>query len=91
VGKAVSHVSGGKKRRAVLITAKAEADLVEIRVDDAQSDGDESAGWRYADHVTGKKFSRESIRAMTLDEKELADFGFYVLSRLSAFIDRGES
>ena len=78
-------------RRALLVRAAVEGDEVRITIDDAVNPPGSGDAWVMADHVSSKLLSQASLSTMTFEEKELADLAFFVLSRLSAFVDRGET
>ena len=70
--------------RAVLISLEDEGGEIRLRLDDLIS---KEAGeiWQYHSPYTNKLYPRGAIEQIGLSEKELADFGFYVLARLNAF------
>lgn len=47
--------------------------------------------WTQRDHVTHKKLSFEDFREMRLNDSELADLAGYIIARLNAYIEVGES
>lgn len=77
-------------KRGILISAEALGGEVKITVDDVTLNSSVSTAWNVADHVTKKAFPASTLSSMNFDEKELADFAFLLLSRLSAFADRQE-
>ncbi len=79
-----------KERRGLLVSAAVVGGTVRVTIDDVISKHDEPNIWTPADHVTSKEISRDSLSTMTFDEKEMADFAFFLLARLSAFADRNE-
>ena len=76
-------------RRGILITAETADGKLRISIDDVATE-DRGRTWTVADHVTEKELPPDSLDSMTLDEKELADFAYFVLARLSAFAARNE-
>ncbi len=72
------------ERRAVLVSLDQSEGTVRLRLDDVVADG--SAGrWRQDVHVTHKSYERKVIENIELSDKELAEFGYYILARLNAF------
>lgn len=80
----------GKPKRAILVSTVPGEHSIRVSLDDVVSEAQVPRGWSQREHITSKEFSRESLKKMEFDDKELADFGHYILARLSAFIDRGE-
>lgn len=82
--------TNGKARRAVLVSAVPGTNTVRICLDDVVSEFQAPKSWFQREHVTNKEISLSSFENGQFDDKELADFGFFILARLSAFMDRGE-
>lgn len=78
------------KRRAVLISLHKDDGEFRISLDDAEGQSQTETDWIKKEHITHKSFPEKTFSNMDFDEKELADFGYYVLARLSAFIEQGE-
>jgi len=73
-------------KRAVLVSVEVASDGSTISLDDVVQSNEE-ATWTKADHVTHKTVGRDFTN---LPDSELADFGHYILARLSAFQSRDE-
>jgi len=86
----MSQQRDSKPKRAILVSTITGERAIRVSLDDVVSDTQTPRGWSQREHITSKEFSRESLRKMEFDDKELADFGHYILARLSAFLDRGE-
>jgi len=80
-----------ESRRAVLVSVEKAGEQLRIRLDDVVCDVGSPGNWVQKDHVTNKLVAGNAFKDMAFDEKELADFGHYVLARLSAFIARNEN
>ena len=80
-----------KNKRGVLISLVQYPDGLRLSLDDAELQGGVPAIWRQSDHFTSKPLSEETLQKLEFDEKELADFGYHILSRLYAFNSLGES
>ncbi len=73
-------------RRALLVSVtKSDDESVRIGLDDVLRSDVEGMAWKLDCHVTSKVYDENAFDDQTLDEKELADFGHYILSRLRAF------
>lgn len=72
-------------RRAVLVTLAEDGDRFRINLDDAECREPSSKIWERMVHITNKSFSVEMFENLLFDEKELADFGYYIMARLHAF------
>lgn len=78
-------------RRALLVSVtETEDDSVQISMDDLLRSDVEGTTWKLVCHVTSKVYDENVFDKQSLDEKELADFGYYILSRLCAFKKCGE-
>lgn len=82
--------SKDKVRRAVLVSVIDGGEFIEISMDDVTKDVGTDKRWTQREHITRKKLSRASLENVKLSETELADIGHYLLSRLSAFLQRKE-
>ena len=76
------------KRRGLLIRAsKTEGGKVRVSLDDvvelAKTQGPEC--WTQEIHVTAKEYDPQHFESLKLDEKELADIGYYVLARVKTY------
>jgi hypothetical protein len=83
--------SENRSRRAVLISITKSDQGHRISIDDAVSDDGLAKTWAQREHVTNKLMTTEAFEKMEFDEKELADFGHYILARLNAFLKRNEN
>jgi hypothetical protein len=78
-------------RRALLVSVtKTDDESMRISMDDVLRSDVEGTTWKLDCHVTSKVYDENAFDDQTLDEKELADFGYYILSRLCAFKKRDE-
>ncbi|MET7143449.1 hypothetical protein M3S04_17555 [Xanthomonas sp. PPL139] len=80
-----------KKRRALLISIFDNDDSLRVDLDDVVSDGTFGEIWKKKEHVTNKDISVGEFDSLSFDEKELADFGYFVMARLYAYRSRGEN
>jgi len=80
-----------KSRRAVLVSVEKDGEGLRIRLDDVVCDDGSGNNWVQKDHVTNKSVAGDAFQKMEFDDKELADFGHYILARLGAFIKRNEN
>lgn len=77
-------------KRAVLVSFYRDDKGTHLRLDDVvQKDGQPKL-WEQDVYVTSKPITDEQLDKLDFGEKELADFGHYVLARLRAFLKRGE-
>ena len=73
-------------RRAVLVSVELTQDGSKISLDDAV-ETDLAGEWKQAEHFTHKDVTGDFLN---LSDAELADFGYHILARLSAFKLAGE-
>ncbi|HXM28286.1 MAG TPA: hypothetical protein VN957_19845 [Chthoniobacterales bacterium] len=78
-----------KPRRAVLVSVEKESGGLRIRLDDVMREFAVDT-WVQKDHFTNKLVPEDAFERMAFDDKELADFGYSILARLSAFVKRNE-
>lgn len=83
-------MSRPKNKRAVLVSLVTHKGELRLSLDDVESQGGSPAAWKQRDHYTSKPISEAELEELTLDDKELADFGYYILARLHAFKKSGE-
>jgi len=77
---------GKPQQRGVLVrTTETKDGRIRISLDDLVNSDDKGAIWKYDVHVTAKDFKASEFESLELPEKELADFGYYVLARLRAY------
>lgn len=79
-----------KNRRGILVTLNRQDGGLRIDLDDVANDQSSPRNWLQKEHVTNKCFPVDAFESMEFDEKELANLGYYVLARLSAFLARNE-
>jgi len=73
-----------KPQRALMVRAsKSESGKVRVSLDDALQSGKDE--WKFDVHVTSNEFDLEDFGSLELDEKVLADFGYYILARLKSY------
>ncbi len=75
----------------MLVSVKREGEAFRISLDDAIREVESDRSWIQSEHVTNKPFAVDAFEKMEFDEKELANFGYYILARLSAFVKRSEN
>ena len=76
-------------RRAVIISLSEDGSNFRLSLDDATSSDGKT--WALSEHYTHKQLAKTAIEKVEFSEKELADFGHAILSRIHAFQVRGES
>ena len=78
--------------RGVLVSAQ-EVDGAAIRIalDDLTLANEKAGSWDASCFVTSKDYDITQFEQLDFNEKELADFGYYILCRLYAFRKRGET
>ncbi len=71
---------------------KLEDGAVRLMLDDIIkiSDNDGNATWKSDCYITAKDYDAETFKNLAFTEKELADFGYYILSRLYAYYETNE-
>ena len=62
-----------------------------ISLDDVEQRVGDRRVWQQREHFTHKILEKKTFDPMAFDDKELADFGYYILARLSAFQELGEA
>jgi hypothetical protein len=80
-----------KPRRAVLVTISVVGESLTLSLDDAAQSATSHDTWSQKDHVTHKEFRLKEFTDMKFDEAELADLAGYIVARLNAYIELGES
>jgi hypothetical protein len=79
-----------KNKRSLLVKASVKSDnLINITLTDA-IEGQADNAWREDCIVSTKDYDESNFDNMDFDEKELADFGYFILSRIYAFKKQGE-
>lgn len=80
-----------RPQRGVLICADiSDENTVNVTIDDIVNKGGDTLVWEQDVFVTSKDYSQDCFDKMNFDEKNLADFGYYILSRLYAFKKNGD-
>jgi hypothetical protein len=74
-----------------MVSLLEEPEGVRICLDDVACQNIENKIWIQKEHITNKLSSKESFDELSFEDKELAEFGFYILARLHALRSRGES
>ncbi|WP_131721586.1 hypothetical protein [Xanthomonas sp. NCPPB 1128] len=80
-----------KSRRALLISIIDNNGSLRVDLDDVVNNGGPDEVWKKKEHVTNKDISADDFDGLSFDEKELADFGYFVMARLYAYRSRGEN
>jgi hypothetical protein len=78
----------GKKRAVMVNAEKNQAGDICIRLDDLVSKG--ACEWRQDVIFTSKDFDLDTFENLAFEEKEMADFGYAIMTRLFAFYKQGE-
>jgi hypothetical protein len=78
-----------KSKRAVLVSLEKDDSGIRIRLDDVET-GFAVGTWLQREHFTNKLVPDDAFETMAFDDKQLADFGYSILARLSAFVKRNE-
>lgn len=73
-------------RRAVLVYFKEYEDGTKLTLDDVVLQPGQQDIWKKDVLYTFKAMSKGELEKLEFSDKELADFGFHVLARLSAFL-----
>lgn len=80
-----------KPVRGVLVSLTAEKEGLRLNLHDVVRNGADPSLWKKADLITFKEIEEREIVDLEFDEKELADFGYYILCRIHAFNSLGEA
>ena len=86
----MSTKSKRPKRGLLVCAAKSDEGSMRITLDDVVKKSGDASGWDIDCFVTSKDYDEKRFDELDFDEKELADFGYYILSRLYAFKKRGD-
>lgn len=78
------------KRGLLVCASKSDDGSMRITMDDVVRKDDDASHWDMDCFVTSKDYDEKLFDELNFDEKELADFGYYIFSRLYAFKQRGE-
>lgn len=60
-------------------------------IDDVVCNLSSKGSWTQKEHVTNKLVAGDAFQKMEFSDRELADFGHYILTRFGAFIKRHEN
>lgn len=60
-------------------------------MDDLEEFPGQPRSWQQREPITLKEIDEKRFDRMEFDEKDLADFGYYILARLHAFRSMGEA
>jgi hypothetical protein len=80
-----------KSKRGVLVTVDRRGEAITLFLDDVEQSSADRKHWTQRDHVTHKKLDFKEFEAMKVSDSELADLAGYILARLNAYIEVGES
>lgn len=86
----MSRKANRPKRGLVVCAAKSEDGTIRITLDDVVRKNDDASLWGVDCFVTSKDYDEKCFDELSFDDKELADFGYYILSRLYSFKQRGD-
>ena len=79
-----------RAKRGVLVSVQhADDNTVRITLDDLVK-GEKANTWAFDSLVTFKDYEKKNFESLTFTDKELADFGYYIIARLYAYYKRGE-
>lgn len=78
-------------KRGVLVRLTLQDARLFLNLDDVEELQPPSKTWRQREPFTLKEIDEAKLDRLEFEEKELADFGYYVLARLHAFRSRGEA
>ncbi len=56
---------------------------VQLTLDDLVKEKEDGSKWSLDVFVTSKDYDKKELKDLNFDEKELADFGYYILNRLA--------
>lgn len=80
-----------KQKRAVIVSLEQTRDgKFKLNLDDLIQSNTDVNKWSKDVHITFKEYEHETFEELEFDEKELADFGYYIIARLHAFFKQGE-
>lgn len=72
-----------------MVSVSDEDGKLRLRLDDVVQLADTKDQWKYDVHYTSKLYPGD-LKELKFSEKELADFGYHIMARLSAFNKRNE-
>lgn len=79
-----------KDRRAVLVELEKRNGVLQVRLHDVIQQDEKGMYWVKSGLITEKDYESRIFEEMAFEEKELADFGHYIMARLMAFWKRGK-
>lgn len=80
-----------RSKRGVLVCVnKMRNGNIQLTLDDVRRGEPDASTWTLDVFITAKDLSEEQFKELKFDEKELSDFGYYILSRLHAFYEENE-
>ena len=81
----------GKARRALLVSITNADGVLRVDLDDVVCGDGSGHAWEKNVHVTNKSISIENFERLSFEEKDLADFGYFIMARLHAYRSRDEN
>lgn len=85
------HYKRARPKRGVLVCIDTVDDgNLRITLDDIKRETDDGSKWSLDVFITSKDYNENIFKDLKFDEKELADFGYYIIARLHAFYERNE-
>jgi hypothetical protein len=80
-----------KQKRAVIVgLEKNDGGNLRITLDDLIQQDSGSSKWIKDDFITFKEYDVQTFEELDFNDKDLADFGYMIISRLFAFYKQGE-
>ncbi len=81
-----------KQKRAVIVgLEKTSENKLKITLDDLVQSSREPKTWIKDVFITSKEYDMGTFKELDISDKELADFGYYILARIHAFYTQGET
>lgn len=80
-----------KSKRGVLVRLTASDVGMFVTLDDVEQQLPLQKNWLQRELITTKEIDEVQFDRLEFDEKELANFGYYIMARLHAFKSMGES
>lgn len=77
-------------KRGILVSFDAKGGETHLCLDDLLCSDANRSTWKRDVSYTSKPITIEQLRNLEFDEQELADFGYHILARLSAFAKLNE-
>ena len=80
-----------RPKRGVLVCINNVGDgKLQLTLDDIKRETVDGSKWLLDVFITSKEYDENQFKDLKFDEKELADFGYYILARLHAFFEQKE-